>query len=70
MYHIYIYVSHTYIYKHIFEPFYRYLPWIFKKHGSRNLGACGWSLEEGELKALQEAAKKAPKTQSPGRMWL
>lgn len=28
-----------------------------------NLGACGWSLEEGELKALQAAARKAPKTQ-------
>jgi len=40
-----------------------------QKTRARNLGACGWSLEEGELKALKEAAKKAPKTQSPGRMW-
>jgi len=28
-----------------------------------NLGACGWKLEDGELRALQDAARKAPKTQ-------
>ncbi|CAJ1368524.1 unnamed protein product [Effrenium voratum] len=28
-----------------------------------NLGACGWALEDGELRALAEAARKAPKTQ-------
>ena len=62
MYHVYIYIYVSYIFIDIFHG--------YSQHGSRNLGACGWSLEEGELKALQEAAKKAPKTQSPGRMWL
>lgn len=28
-----------------------------------NLGACGWSLDDGEVRALAAAARRAPKTQ-------